>query len=431
MSTSITLQTAPQGKRLIERFLLEEVPSLGPPPRGREGLKRAGRFFRRIGDPQNSTRSIHIVGTAGKGTAACATVGRLLGAGATVGAHLSPHVYDIRERFLLNGTLPTWAIVNEALNEIWPAVLEAEQVEGRPPSFFELTTALAWTIGRRAHVDVQVTEAGIGGEFDATNTIARTDKITAVMPIGYDHMEILGTDLAAIARSKVAVIPRGGQVVVAPQPHREALHVIEATARALDAQVHFAEPAAGPGPKWQAEAQAVAAKCVELLRAQGLVLDMQTTARPIAPPGRFQRMNVSGRNLILDGAHNPMKLRAVRESLGGRRPRVVVTALSHEKALDDCAAQIAELGDIVVATDFVVAAGDRVVRRSWSARQLAAAIHRARPATSVTAVPGIESAMADAMARTTSGDTILVTGSFMMLAPARQAALTTEAPANS
>ncbi len=402
----------PRGREAIERFLLDELPSLGPPPRGQAGLARARRFFDRLGNPQDATRQIHVVGTAGKGAAVAAIVGRLVGAGASVGAHLSPHVYDLRERFLLGGALPAWPLVDDAMSRLWPALTEMDRADGRPPGFFEVTAALAWLVGEAAGVDYFVTEAGIGGELDATNAIAGADKVTVMTPIGYDHLDILGTDLAGIARTKAGVIPAGGSVVLAPQPSETAELVVRGVVDERRATLHEVPWRAG----WQAQADAVARLVVELLGR-----DPTAPPAPVHLPGRMEEVPAAHGPLLLDGAHNPLKLRALRRALA-RRPDVALVALSHEKDLDACARELAQLAPVVVTTDFAVAAGDRVVRRSWSAKELGDAVGRARPDVVVLTQDGIEAALRVAEERAGEGGLVLATGSFMMLEPVRAAA---------
>ncbi len=388
---------------------------MGPPPRGEEGLARAGRFFARIGNPQDSARQVHVVGTAGKGTAVGAIVGRLVGAGVPVGAHLSPHVYDLRERFLFNGQLPAWDAVDRALAELWSALVETTEAEGRAPSFFELTTAVAWVVGRQGGAQMLVTEAGIGGAYDATNNISRPDKLTVIMPIGYDHMEILGSDLRSIAANKAEVIPQGGTVIVAPQRYREALAVIHEAAERRDADLIEIDPTAG----WEDQAERVADQVIGCLDLSSAIA---VPAAPVHLPGRMEAVPTERRRVVLDGAHNPMKLRAVRQALGSDRPAVVVAALSQEKDLDACAGELAEMADVIVATDFTVKAGERVVRRSWSSIELARALKNQRAEVEVHVVPEIEAAMTRGLELTSRQDLLLATGSFMILDPARVAA---------
>lgn len=388
---------------------------MGPAPRGAEGLDRARRFFAAAGDPQDVVRQIHIVGTAGKGTAAASIVGRLVGAGATVASHMSPHVYDLRERFLLDGQLPAWDQVAAALAELWPAMRRIEAADGRPPSFFELTTAIAWVIGRRAGVRYLVTEAGIGGEFDATNAISRPDKISVVMPIGYDHLEILGRDLAEIARTKADIIMSGGDVVISPQPWPEADAVVQATADTRGARIHRV---ADRGSNWIAQAAAVADVVVGLLHDDDL--DLAAPPVPVHLPGRLERLDTAGRTIVLDGAHNPLKLRTLADHMA-RPADIAVVALSVEKDLEACAIELARLAPTIITAQFAITAAGRVIRQSWPTHELAEAIRKADPTRDVIESTDVEAAMTEALERTGSGANIVATGSFMMLEPAREA----------
>lgn len=405
----------PHSPEDIEAFLLEELPSMGPAPRGEEGLDRARRFFAAAGDPQDASRQIHIVGTAGKGTAAAAIVGRLVGAGAAVASHMSPHVYDLRERLLLDGRLPSWEQVADALAELWPAMRDIEASDGRPPSFFELTTAMAWVIGRQAGVRYLVTEAGIGGEFDATNAISRPDKISVIMPIGYDHLEILGHELTEIARTKADVIMTGGDVVIAPQPWPEAHAVVMETITARNARPHEVKDL---GTDWVAQAGAVADE-VALLLDDG-TLDLSSPPADVHLPGRLETITKAQRTIILDGAHNPLKLRTLAEHMPETADLAVV-ALSVEKDLTACAVELAKLAPVIITAQFAVIAAGRVIRQSWPTHELAEAIRKADPTREVVESTDVETAMAEALARAGDDATIVATGSFMMLEPARDA----------
>ena len=111
---------------------------------------------------------MHVVGTAGKGTVARLVAASLRAAGGSVGLHQSPHVHDIRERFMVADELPSWEEVVAAIEEIRPHA-DAPASTGEPPTFFALTTAIALVMARRAGTDWLVVEAGIGGRVDATN----------------------------------------------------------------------------------------------------------------------------------------------------------------------------------------------------------------------------------------------------------------------
>ena len=130
---------------------------------------------------------MHVVGTAGKGTVARLVAASLRAAGGSVGLHQSPHVHDIRERFMVADELPSWEEVVAAIERSDPTPTLAS---GEPPTFFALTTAIALVMARRAGTDWLVVEAGIGGRVDATNVFGRSDVVTAVTAIGLDHTDV-------------------------------------------------------------------------------------------------------------------------------------------------------------------------------------------------------------------------------------------------
>ncbi len=398
----------PATRAEIEHYLLEELPGLGPPPRGDEGITRARRFFAAAGNPQDAAPQVHVVGTAGKGSLVLALMRLLVGAGVDAGAHLSPHVYDLRERFVVNGQLPSWDAVGAAMAELWPAVVAECDTAGRPPSFFELTNALAWTVSRQAGVEVMLTEAGIGGRVDATNAINRPDKLTVVMPIGLDHTEILGTEIDLVAAEKADVIMADSTVVMAQQPHEMAADVVRAVAEQRGAELIEVE---------SDDVADVAAATYGVLASRNGWPSVAVAAE-FGLPGRMERVPFGDRVAIFDGAHNPLKLAWLNRHLAETGPRLVIAALSAEKDLGRCAAELGRLGDRVICTDFAMTASERVVRGSYQAHELATAVSEAHPRVDVEAVSGLEAAAR--RAGDGSEPVVVVTGSFMMLAPVRR-----------
>ncbi|MDE2135477.1 MAG: bifunctional folylpolyglutamate synthase/dihydrofolate synthase [Alphaproteobacteria bacterium] len=153
---------------------------------------------------------IHVAGTNGKGSV-CAFVRSMLEAGGRrVHVYTSPHLVRFHERIRVAGNL-----ISEA--ELMGLLLECEQAnEGRPITFFEITTAAALLAFARRPGDALVMEVGLGGTYDATNVIARP-RLTVVTPVGLDHAEFLGNSLADIAAEKAGIIKPGVPVIVGPQ----------------------------------------------------------------------------------------------------------------------------------------------------------------------------------------------------------------------
>ena len=165
------------------------------------GLDRITRLLSRMGNPQDSFKSVHIVGTNGKGSTGAFISSILSASGYKTGFYSSPHLVSPAERFLVDGAeLPAdlWVdAVNAAVNHI----VAGEDL----PSYFELLTAGAFELARREGVDAGVIEAGLGGKLDATNTMNGT-VCTVVASISVDHTEYLGPTLEGIAGEKFAVV---------------------------------------------------------------------------------------------------------------------------------------------------------------------------------------------------------------------------------
>ena len=174
-------------------------------------LDRILRLLSALGDPQLKLPPvIHVAGTNGKGSACAFSRAMLEAQGLKVHMHVSPHLVRFHERIRLAGEL----ISEDALCAL---LEEVERVnDGAPITFFEITAAAMFLAFARHPADAVVLEVGLGGRYDATNVIPKP-AMTIVQPVGIDHMEFLGSDLAAIAGEKAGIIKPGVPVVVGPQ----------------------------------------------------------------------------------------------------------------------------------------------------------------------------------------------------------------------
>lgn len=381
--------------------------------RGEAARQAGAELLDRLGKPQDRVRAVHVVGTAGKGTVARMIAASLRAGGASVGLHQSPHVHDIRERFMVADELPSWAEVDAAIAEVRPHA-EALAAEGRPPTFFALTAAIALVMARHADTDWLVIEAGIGGRVDATNVFGRADVVTAVTAIGLDHTDVLGDTPAAIATEKTAVFAGRRVAVLGPQPHDEAAVVARATADACGVRLVEIEPT----DDWRRDAEATAAAVLA-------ELDPSAPAPVFAEqPGRYEQVHVPGAHpprWIFDGAHNPMKLEALAGPLQGEpRPSMGIVAIGEGKDLAGCAAAIAPALDVVIVVAFGPAPGE-FGPRSHPTAAMAEAL-RAVGVDDVVEVADAESAVEVATGRADVA-TVVVTGSFLHLTAVRDALL--------
>ncbi len=162
----------------------------------------------RLGDPQDGLRVVHIAGSKGKGTTAALLEAIVAAAGRSTGLFTSPHLVDLRERIRID-VAPVRAaeLAAAAFEEVIPTATALGEA-GRMPTFFEVLTALGLVVFRRRAVDLAILEVGLGGRLDATNVVARP-VATAITLIDLEHTQILGEDLATIAREKAGIVKPG------------------------------------------------------------------------------------------------------------------------------------------------------------------------------------------------------------------------------
>jgi len=161
---------------------------------------------KRLGDPQNKFRSIHIAGTNGKGSTSHMLAAVLQVAGYKTGLYTSPHLRDFRERVRINGQMISKQEVVDFV------ALHQPDFEDIQPSFFEMTVGLAFDIFAKEQVDIAVIEVGLGGRLDSTNII--NPLLSVITNIGWDHMNILGDTLQLIAAEKAGIIKPEIPVIV-------------------------------------------------------------------------------------------------------------------------------------------------------------------------------------------------------------------------
>jgi len=198
----------------------------------KEGLSNTLALDEHFGHPHQSYASIHVAGTNGKGSVSHTIAAVLQEAGYRVGLYTSPHLVDFRERIRINGKpIPEEYVVN-FVNK------EKEFFEPLHPSFFEVTTAMAFKYFHDKKIDIAVVEVGLGGRLDCTNII--TPLVSVITNISFDHTQFLGDTLAKIAGEKAGIIKKGVPVVIG-EANDETRPVFEAKAKEVGAPIIFAE----------------------------------------------------------------------------------------------------------------------------------------------------------------------------------------------
>lgn len=198
----------------------------------KEGLENTLALDEHFGHPHRNFRTIHVAGTNGKGSCSHTLAAILQEAGYRTGLYTSPHLVDFRERIRVNGQPIPEEYVIRFVEE------ERSFFEPLSPSFFELTTAIAFRYFADQKVDVAIIEVGLGGRLDCTNII-RPD-LCIITNISFDHTQFLGSTLAQIASEKAGIIKQGIPVVIG-ETTPETRPVFAEKAQAVQAPICFAE----------------------------------------------------------------------------------------------------------------------------------------------------------------------------------------------
>ncbi len=204
------------------------------------GLDTTRTLDSHFGHPHTAFRTIHIAGTNGKGSVSHSLAAVLQSAGLRVGLFTSPHLVDFRERIRVNGEPICKDYVTEFVER------ERSFFEPLHPSFFELTTAMAFCRFRQQEVDVAVIEVGLGGRLDCTNIIS--PDLSVITNISFDHVQFLGDTLGKIAGEKAGIIKHGTPVVIG-ETQDETRPVFLAKAEAEQAPIRFADTEHTPMPE--------------------------------------------------------------------------------------------------------------------------------------------------------------------------------------
>jgi dihydrofolate synthase/folylpolyglutamate synthase len=328
-------------------------------PRTSYKLDRMRAFLRELGDPHRAYPTIHVGGTSGKSSTATMIAAALQAAGRRTGLHTKPHLRSMTERARIDGTAILPERFATLLDNMMPAIERTTAQHGRP-TYYETLLGLAFTYFAQERVDIAVIEVGLGGRLDGTNVIVPL--VAAITSIGFDHTEVLGSTLEAIAFEKAGIAKPGVPLVLAAVP-APAAAVIERYAAEVGAPVvhvritnDVAVPVLGIFQRINA---ATAITVLEQLGA-GLRPSREAIVRgfaALAIPGRMEL--IEGKPAVLfDVAHNVEKatslVASLRERFAGRRIHYVV-AISESKDARHILEVLAELPSTFTFTSFSTA----------------------------------------------------------------------------
>ncbi len=423
-------------------------------------LNRISLLLKRLGNPHDRLRVIHIAGSKGKGSTAALVASVLTHAGYKTGLFTSPHLITPRERCRIDNALISEAEVALYIDKIKPAIEVVSASEFGRVSFFEIYTALAFAYFADMATDFAVIEVGLGGRLDATNVV--TPVTTVITPIGLEHTAILGETYTEIAGEKAEIIKEGCPVALAPQ-HPEARTVFERLAKKRNAPIVEVKThrTVSKSTRGDVEPDRRTSAARLLLNTEGVPVaqqfDIETDSESypqLAMPllGHHQFVNASTaiaaieclkqvgysipktsvyagfKNLkwrgriqpimasplvVLDGAHSPVSMEALCQTLRESfryDQAIFIVSIMKDKNLTTIGNIVSNTANTVIATE--VSDNPRVtsaetIRDAW-----------AGVCKKITACPNPEKAIGQALAAASPTDLICITGSLYLVGQA-------------
>lgn len=326
---------------------LEQVALLG----SNYGLHNTRRIVETLPTPpdthSNKPAIIQVAGTNGKGSTAHFLASVFQAAGLSTGLFTSPHLYDVRERVILNNQQisPThFAAAFTQVKQTADDLLQEKAISGMP-TYFEYTFLTAYHYFRQQQVDIAVIEVGLGGRLDATSVL--TPDAAVITGISHDHTRLLGKRLADIAQEKAGIIKPAVPVIYGGRPSNTGM-VVKRKALSVDAPFHYVQdtrsrleveeeptyyrcryttPTAGyefevhMNGLHQTRNAATAVKTIEVLRDYGFQIPLESISRGIRDcriPARIETMDTSP-PVILDTSHNIQSIQALADFLEQRK----------------------------------------------------------------------------------------------------------------
>jgi dihydrofolate synthase/folylpolyglutamate synthase len=411
------------------------------------GLQNMQTLCAALGHPERSFVSLHVAGTNGKGSVTALAHRALLAGGIRAARYVSPHLVDLSERFVIGGAPVDARTMEQTAGDVLGLVdrLRSDGTLTVTPTFFEVTTAMAFEMFRRAGVEAAVIEVGLGGRFDATNVI--TPAVSAITTIGMDHQQHLGSTLAAIAREKAGIIKPGVPVVVGNLP-AEAMQVVHAVARGQGAalieahadvgtdvamqdgraRISLMTPAGHYGPltlslrgSHQVANAIVATRLLETARSRGLQVSGSAIEEALAEtewPARLELLSLDdGRRVLIDAAHNPDGAQALAAYLRQWHPEkpTLVISVMRDKDVDQIIATLIPVTSTVIATR---APSPRAIAEGELATRIADVQKRLGRDVAVATIADPEAAVAAALEKS---PTVCVAGSIFLAGAVRDA----------
>lgn len=406
------------------------------------GLDRMEELLRRLGNPQDDLKVIHVAGTNGKGSVSKYLEEGLSACGYKMGLYTSPYIETFNERIRYDGA----DISDEDLEYYGQKVVSAAEAmvaDGLDsPTEFEVVTAIAFLYFADRQADITILEVGLGGIGDSTNVV-KSPLASVITSISYDHMAQLGSSLAEIAVNKAGII-KTGCPVIANVPQRDAAKIIARKAYAMGSRLYdisgiraavsdetpfsqkvsmelyeksYSDVEISMVGRHQAENLKTALATLEILRKSGAVkLDREALYEGLKrarQPGRFEVISEDPL-AIIDGAHNEAGAQALQETMAQHfagKKILLVAGILADKEIDSIVKFLTKITDHIIVTE-----PDNP--RKLAAEKLAE--HVAEFGVAAEAVPDVEAAVHRAKELADDYDVILFAGSLYLIGDVRR-----------
>ncbi len=346
------------------------------------GLDRMEELLRRLGNPQDDLKVIHVAGTNGKGSVSKYLEEGLSACGYKMGLYTSPYIETFNERIRYDGA----DISDEDLEYYGQKVVSAAEAmvaDGLDsPTEFEVVTAIAFLYFAGRQADITILEVGLGGIGDSTNVV-KSPLASVITSISYDHMAQLGSSLAEIAVNKAGII-KTGCPVIANVPQRDAAKIIARKAYAMGSRLYdisgiraavsdetpfsqkvsmelyeksYSDVEISMVGRHQAENLKTALATLEILRKSGAVkLDREALYEGLKrarQPGRFEVISEDPL-VIIDGAHNEAGAQALQETMAqhfAEKKILLVAGILADKEIDSIVKFLTKITDHIIVTE--------------------------------------------------------------------------------
>ena len=406
------------------------------------GLDRMEELLRRLGNPQDDLKVIHVAGTNGKGSVSKYLEEGLSACGYKMGLYTSPYIETFNERIRYDGA----DISDEDLEYYGQKVVSAAEAmvaDGLDsPTEFEVVTAIAFLYFAGRQADITILEVGLGGIGDSTNVV-KSPLASVITSISYDHMAQLGSSLAEIAVNKAGII-KTGCPVIANVPQRDAAKIIARKAYAMGSRLYdisgiraavsdetpfsqkvsmelyeksYSDVEISMVGRHQAENLKTALATLEILRKSGAVkLDREALYEGLKramQPGRFEVISEDPL-VIIDGAHNEAGTQALQETMAQHfagKKILLVAGILADKEIDSIVKFLTKITDHIIVTE-----PDNP--RKLAAEKLAE--HVADFGVAAEAVSDVEAAVHRAKELADGYDVILFAGSLYLIGDVRR-----------